>query len=64
MAALFSPRPHMNLRCNRAGQTADSPHTASMSYLSASESHRHCQLVVSSGCVCVRSVYLACSGAA
>lgn len=49
----FSPKRRMNLRCNSTGRTADASHTASTSYLSASESHRHCQLVVSSVCVSV-----------
>jgi len=71
----FSLRHRVNLRLNGAGRTADASRTASMSYLTASESHRHCQLVVSSVCVCVCVVvcvcvcvcvfkaYLACSGA-
>lgn len=50
----FSLMHHMNLRYNSTGQTADASHTTSTSYLSASESHRHCQPVTScTMCVCV-----------
>lgn len=49
----FSLKHGMNLRWNSTGRTADASHTASTSYLSGSESHRHCQLVVSSMRACV-----------
>lgn len=43
----FSLKHRMNLRWNSTGRTADASHTVSTSDLSASESHRLCQLVAS-----------------